>query len=280
SADLYQNSQAVDYYTRALAFVDPDDLATQYDLLAERVELYSRMGKRDLQWKDLTALERWAEDLGDNDRIAKTIMLHASYYFATGEYVNAIECARRAEVYPMSTANSELALYTQLVWSLALLSLGRLDEALKRAAETLQHYRTAGNRKEQGRALTAMGLIALEQKEPALAEKYLLEGLEIAREVKDPGLEARALNNLAMSEGAVNGNYGRAREYYQQAYKLTHEIGDRHAESIALGNLGFAAGMLGEFVTARLYHDLSLFLTRETGNRSQEIYALINLSAI
>ncbi len=280
AADSYQNRQAVDYYTRALAFVVPEDLATQYDLLAERVELYSRMGKRDLQWKDLSALERWAEDLGDADRIAKVLMLRASYYFVTGDYLNSIDCAQRAGMYPASAADTELALYTQLVWSQALLRLGRLDEAMQRAYEALTGDRLVINRKGEFKALAVMGLIALEQKEPAAAQKYLIESLEIAREVNDPGFQARALNNLALSEGSVHGNYALAREYYEQSYKIAREIGDRMAESFTLGNLGFVAGMQGDFVAARSYHEQALFVAREISNRYHETYTLINLSAV
>jgi tetratricopeptide (TPR) repeat protein len=282
AADSYQNNQAVDFYTRALAFVAPEDLPSQYDLLAERVELYYRMGKRDLQWKDLTALERWAKDLGDMDRIAKTLMLQASYYFATGDYLNSIDCAKRAESYSTSAQveHTELALYTQVVWCMALLRLGRLDEAMHRARATLYRDRSERNRKEECRILTAMGLIALEQKEPAQASKHLVDAVEIAREIKDPGLEARALNNLALSEASVNGNYALALQYYKQSYKIAIEIGDRTAESLAMGNLGFIAGIQGDFVAARSYHEQSLYLAREIGNRYQEAYTLINFIAV
>jgi tetratricopeptide (TPR) repeat protein len=106
-----------------------------------------------------------------------------------------------------------------------------------------------------------------------------VDAVEIAREIKDPGLEARALNNLALSEASVNGNYALARQYYEQSFKIASEIGDRIAESLALGNLGFTAGMQGDFAAARLYHGQSLYLAREIGNRYQEAYTLINLSA-
>ena len=280
AADAYQNSEAVDYYTRALAFVPPDDLATQYDLLAERVELYSRMGKRDLQLKDLNALERWANQLGDTDRIAKMLMLQASYYFATGDYLNSIDCAKRAEAYSISIATTELALYTQVVWCNDLLRLGRLDEAMQRAHATLNLDRKEGNRREESRILNAMGLIALERKEPSDAQRYFIEALEIAREIKDPGLEARALSNLALAEGSLNGNYALAREYYEQSYKIARQIGDRISECSGLGNLGFAAGMQGDFLAARSYHEQALLIAREVGNRYQEINTLINLSAL
>src|SRR4029450_8287270 len=114
---------------------------------------------------------------------------------------------------------------------------------MHRAQEALHRDRMANHRKEEGRVLAAMGLIALEQKEPANAQEYLIEALEIAREVKDLGLQTRALNNLALSEGSVNGNYALAREYFEKSYQIARQIGDRVAEGFTLVNLGFAAGM-------------------------------------
>ena len=279
AAESYQNHEAIEYYNRALAFTPVDDFGTQFDLLVERVELFNRLGSRTAQLQDLAALESLAAQLGDSQHIAKVLMLRASYYFATGDYLNAIDCAKRAEDYK-STEGSELVLYTQVVWCTALLRLGRLDEAMQRAEETLMRDQAARNRKEECRILNVMGLIALEQKEPASAQKYLIEALELAREIKDPGLEARVLNNLALSEGSVNGNYELASDYYEKSYKIAREIGDSVAEVFSLGNMGFAAGMQGDFAAARSYHEQTLLLAREIGDRYQETYTLINLSAV
>ena len=279
AAESYQNHEAIEYYNRALAFTPLDDLNTQFDLLVERVELFNRLGSRTAQLQDLAALESLAEQFDDSQRIAKVLMLRSAYYFVTGDYVNSIECARQADDYSGPIASTELALYTQVVWSQALLRLGRLDEAMQRAQESLNRDRNAHNRKEEGRTLAALGLIALEQKEPTNAQKYLTAALEIAREVKDPGLQTRALNNLALSEGSVNGNYSLAREYFEESYQIAREIGDRVAEGFTLVNLGFAAGMQGDFVAARSYHEQSLLVAREIGNRYHQIYILINLSA-
>ena len=280
AAESYQNHDAIEHYNRALAFTPVEDLETQFDLLTERVELFNRVGNRTAHLQDLDALEKLATQLDDVDRIAKVLRLRAAYYFATSDYLNSIDCAQRAELFSPSISNTELALYTQVVWCMALLRLGRLDEAMQRARATLHRDRSAGNRREECRILTSMGLIALEQKEPAKAREYLVDAMEIAREIKDPGLEARALNNLALSEGSVNGNYALARQYYEQSYKIASEIGDRVAEGLGLGNLGFSAGMQGDFVAARSYHEQSLYLAREIGNRYQETYILINLSAL
>jgi predicted ATPase/class 3 adenylate cyclase len=280
AAELYQNHQAIDYYTRALTFTPLDDLETQFDILVERVELFNRRADRVSQFNDLDALDKLASRLGDHNRLAKMLMLRAVYFYMLGNYLDAIDDASHAETLSDAIAETDLAFLAQTTWFVALLRLGRLDESMQRAQNTLQRVRSIRNRREEARVLNAMGLIALEQKEPATAEGYLIRALEICREIKDRGLEARALGNLAMCEASVKGNYAQARQLHEQSYRLAREIGDRNAEGVALGNLGFTTGMQGDFGASYQYHEQALSLARETGNRYHETYTLINLSAV
>jgi tetratricopeptide (TPR) repeat protein len=246
----------------------------------ERVGLFSRMGKRNLQLMDIDFLSKWAEQLDDRDRIAKAMMLRSAYFYFVSNYQDAIEYAKQAEAHSTSLEDTELALYTGVVRSVSLLRLGRLDEAMAHAQKTLERDRRAGNRKETSRILNAMGWIALDQNQPTAAREYLLEALEISREIRDAALESRALNQLAMLEDSVNRNYALASEYYERCYRLAREIGDRYMETGALANLGFAAGMQGDFVSARAHHEQALILARESGDVNQEVFTLVNLSAI
>jgi len=280
AADAYQNSQAVDYFTRALAFIPVDDLVTHSDLITERLELFARMGQRELQLNDLHLLERWAEQIDDNNRLARVMLLWSLYYHTTGHYLNAVEFAKRADSYFTSETLPEFTIKMQNYWASALLRLGQPSEAMEHAKLGFQTAQAANRREDEARFLTVMGLIALEQKDPGLAHKYLEEGLVIARETKERRLEASALNNLAISEGSVKGNYALAAEYYEQSYKIAKEIGDRYSEGLALANLGFTAGMQGNITAAYLYHEHSLMVAREVGNIYQEVYTLINLSAV
>lgn len=280
SAGLYQNHQAVDYFTRALAYTPFDDIASQFDLVAERVELHSRLAKRDEQLKDLETLEGWAVRLNDRDRLMKVRMLRSAYHFFMGNYQESIRNAMEAQGASESLANSNLAIYTEVVWATDLLRLGRMDEAMRRAQSTLERVRALGNRNEECRILNIMGWIALEKKEVLLTKQYLNEALEIARAMKNLDVEAKALNNLAMAEGSLNGNFSLARDYHEQSYKLSRMIGDRNSEASTLVNLGYVAGMLGDFSAARVYHEQALRMAMEVGNLYHEIYTLINLSAV
>jgi tetratricopeptide (TPR) repeat protein len=280
AAGLYQNNQAVDYLTRALAYTPFDDVTTQFDLVAERVELFSRMGKRDLQIKDIESLGEWAKQLGDGNRLGQVLVLRAFYHHAMGQYLEAADCAQQAKSHLSSDIFPELVVRIQNLWASSLLRLGRNDEAMLQALSGLAIARSLGLRVDEGRMLTVMGLIALEQKDPSLAHQYLEESLTLARALKERRLESYAVNNLALSEGAVRGNYVLAGEYYQQAYALAKEVGDRYQEGIALTNMGFAAGLRGDLSLAFLYHEQALLVAREIGNINQEAYTLINLSAI
>ena len=66
---------------------------------------------------------------------------------------------------------------------------------MKHVEEGLQLVRKLGKRIEEGKILNTMGLIALEQKEPASAKFYFEQALSIARETFNRGLETKSLNS-------------------------------------------------------------------------------------
>lgn len=280
SADLFQNSQAVEYFTRALGYAPFDDLTTQFDLVAERVELYGRMSRHDLQLKDLNSLEYWADQLKDEDRLMKVRMLFASYHYFIGNYQQAVEFAISSAGASEELANSRFGLYTQVVRATALMRLGRMNDAMQFARSALDRVRVLKNRDEECRILNVMGLIALEMKTSSIAGEYLAEALTIAREVKNLDVESKALNNLAMAEGSLNGDYALARRYYEESYDLQFKIGNMNGIITSLNNLGFITGMQGDFASARSYYSRSLQMAREVGEENQELYTLINMSSL
>lgn len=280
SADLYRNNEAVEYYTKALSFTDSEDLETQFDLVVERAELYSRMAKRDLQLNDLVSLEHWAGQIQDDDRIAIVMMLRSAYHYFIGNYQESIEYAEKAGNSSDSLANSERAIYTRHVWSTSLQRLGRSDEAMRLANGLIDICRKKGLRLHEGRILNSLGLIAIDQEDSDSAKKYFSASLEIANDINNPELKSKALNSLAMVEGPLNGNYALAHDYFEKSLGLAKEAGDRVTELTLYGNLGFAASMQGDFEAARAYYEQSLAHSHETGHLHQMINTLINLSAL
>ena len=281
SSDLYHNSQAIDYYTRALAFASDDDLGAQFDLLTERAGLFHRIGERTSQSKDLDSLEKLARQLADSRRMAKVEIMNAYYcYYGVSDYHAVIQRSQRVLDLSDETGDIDIVIDAHLLLSSAHWRLGNLEEAMRIAKTCLQLARDSGGRLLEGRALSVLGMVAMEQNKHDVAHDYLMEAVLIAREVRNTDLEGKALNNLAMSAGYLQGDFALARDYFEQAYAIMHERGDRTAEGVGMTNLGYTAGMLGDFAAARAYHEQALSISREVGNLYQEAYTLINLSAV
>lgn len=280
SAEAYQNNQAIEYYTRAYSFTAFDDFENQYRLLLERVNLYGRIGNRALQARDLDALEKLAVQLRDDRRLATAWRLYAHYYFTIGDYQNTLQTSERVIEISMRLEEPEIALGIYLVRSQASFRLGRVEEAIARQRDGLDLARTLKNRVEEGRSLTALGLILLESRQPALAVEHMEQAVEIAREVGDRVLESRALGNLANAAAYVLRDYISAREYYKQAQKLAVELGDRFGEGVEKANIGWVTMLLGDYETARAELEGALSIAREVDHSYQEIYTLLNLSAV
>jgi predicted ATPase/class 3 adenylate cyclase len=280
AAESYQNHQAIEYYKRALAFTPLNDLQTQFDILMERVELHNRIGNRAEQSKDLETLVILAAELHDQQRLAKVEVKRAYYCYGVSDYHAAIDGSKRALNLTDDKADIEIVIDAYLLLLSAYMRLGNLNEALQIGRTCLQLAHDSGLRLQEGRVLSMMGLVAIEQADHQSADEYLTKAVHIARKVRNTDLEAKALNNLAMSVGFLQGDFALARDYYEQAFVIMHQRGDRMAEGIALGNLGYTARMVGDFQAARTYHEQALSISREVDNRSHEIDTLINLSAV
>ncbi|MGZ9221499.1 MAG: ATP-binding protein, partial [Anaerolineales bacterium] len=279
-SDLYQNGQGIDYYTRALAFTSVDDLRTLFDLLAERMELFNRLGDRVSQSQDLDSLEALAGQLNDAQCMAQVDVLFAHYFISIGDYPAVVRHSENVMELNRTVEDADIALDTYRVWPLALLRQGKLEEAMRVAQEGRRLAQVYGVPVKEGYILNSMGLIAIEQKDPAIAHGYLEKALSIAKETGDRRLESRSLANLGYSAGLIRQDYPSAREYFEEGYAIMHEHGERAAECTALGNLGWVAGMQGDFLAARWYLEQALLAAREVGNLYLETNSLINLSAI
>ncbi len=207
AAGAYQNRQAVDYFSRALVITPSENLQAQFDHLLARAKLYGLMGERKFQIQDLDMLERLSRQSGNDTLLARVWMMRADYAYSVSDFQLAIEKAKQALDLTQSVGVEDIAYDAYRISPLALLRQGKLDEALQQANEGLKLVHRLGKRIEEGKILNSMGLISLEQKEPASAQAYFEEALNIARETFNRGLETKSLNNLGNSAGFILGDY-------------------------------------------------------------------------
>ncbi len=279
SLSLYQNQQAIDYFTRALTFVPDDDLRTKFDLILLRVECYYNISNHTEHLTDLDVLEEFAKDLKDGVFLARAYMRRAYYSLSLGDYQGALTHAIQSRDFAEASNDIDTVLAIYLVLPNALLRLGKTTEALQHAKDGLAFAKNANNRKAEGSALTLLGLVSLEVESPTIAMGYQKQALLIAQEIKDRYLELKVLNNLANTVGLSLGDFSSARDYFEQAHVIIHELGNIKFRGGILMNLGWVTNILGDYSAAMNYHEQALVFLRETRDQLLEMYAYFNLSA-
>ena len=277
--NAYQNRQAIDYFTRALAFLTEDDLETRFDLLIKRVECLYNIGDSVSQISDLKESEKLARELMDDSLLARALMRQAHRCSVIGDYQNAIQYTSQAKELAQATHAEKVLMDAYIVLPDSLSHTGKITEASLQAEEGLAYARKSKNRWGEAHMLMALGLALLELKGPNAAQKHQEQALILAREVKDRYLEGKALNNLANAVGLAQGDYHAAYEYFFQALSVFQEQGNRVGIGLALANLGWASTILGDYSAAMTYYERSLVFNREQGNIMNEMYTNINLSA-
>ena len=280
AARAYQNSQAIDSYTHALALSSIENIQERFDLLLARTALYRTTGDRAGQEQDLATLELLAEkQQNDRNRVIVTLR-QVDFAFDMGEFQEAQLLAQSAIELAESVQALDAATHAYRTLPLSLARLGQYAEAIQIAQTGLKLTQQVGDRASEGQIFNALGLITLEQKESDQARIYFEKSKVIAKKTGNRRLEAQVLNNMGLISGLHENDYTAAGKYYEKMLEIVQEIGSRIGECYALGNLGWTMSMQGDFAQARSYFLQALTIARETGDRSQETYGTINLGAM
>ncbi len=95
----------------------------------------------------------------------------------------------------------------------------------------------------------------------------------------DAGARADAQNGLGNLLGDI-GEYGAARQHYEEALALRRSLGDDEGVAGTLNNLGLISAWLGEYERATSLHGESLELRRALGDALGEAQSLSNLGDV
>ncbi len=277
--DGYQNSQAVDYYSRALALTPETNLEDRYDLLLARERIYDLQGARKAQAKDLTALKMLATQLKEISRQAEVSLRQSELALNTSNYEDSISAAKESISNARDGADSarEAAGYKQ--WGRAL----RLQGAYVAAREQLElageRAQAAGANRIWAHSVKDLGAMAIYQGDHAGARTYLEQALGLYRQIGDRRGESLSLQNLGVVAKDM-ADYAGARDYSNQALLICLEIGDRRGESLCFDNLASLARREGNYVQAQINYERSLGIYREIGDRRGEAMSLDNLGIV
>ncbi|HUS67683.1 MAG TPA: protein kinase [Kofleriaceae bacterium] len=274
------NQDALRQLTRAIKLLPAADHERRFDARCQREVVLRRLARRPAQLREIDAMRKEAEALGQPRKLALVHSRMAQFYIdvrrlaqAQRAAAPALEYAREAQS-PLGEAEA-----LRLRAEIARLT-GQNQEALRLCDQALalcsddkdglaQRATILNNR---GTTLWNMG--RLDEAIDAYAET-----LVIYRMSKQPRLEARALNNMGVVFSAL-GEAEEALAHYKSSLKLDQELGDRSQIALKLGNIGQCYADLGDLDRGERYLTKALGIAEEAEDRSALIDVTISLGQV
>jgi predicted ATPase len=156
---------------------------------------------------------------------------------------------------------------------------GDLLAATQALEESLETWRTTGERRAIGGALSNLGTVMELRGDLDRAQALQEEALAIAREIADPLRIASALNNLALVTWR-NGDIQRATTLLEESVAIKRKQGNSVGLAITLNNLGMLAAEAGDVDAAIAYMEETLAIDRKLGNPGGIADSLGNLASL
>jgi predicted ATPase len=171
------------------------------------------------------------------------------------------------------------ALRAAAIWTQAriLFRTGRLPESEKWLEQGLALAREAKDRRAEGVIRSALGVAIGSVGRIDEGLAHYEAALAIHREMGNPQYEAKALQNLSTLR-AEQGRLAESLALGRHALAIYRETGHRVAEAQVLGNLAVILNDQGDGEDARRHFDAALAIEREIGNRWGEGNTLGNLA--
>jgi predicted ATPase/transcriptional regulator with XRE-family HTH domain len=224
---------------------------------------------------------------------------HAEYYLSLAETaeikyrgpeqkiwlrrIDAEQNNLRAAFFWSSTNEAGVEIGLRLLVALCMfwLGLGRSEEGRAWVEKMLAWPETTRHELLRAKLLDTAGLLAWAQSDSQASLAVLNESLELFRKLDyQPGC-AQVLNHLGQAT-QLQGDLGKATDYYQQSLALFRQLGAQWNwdAAWALGNLGQTAQLQGDQSRAEELCEESLALFRSVGDTRGSTWALYHLGEL
>jgi len=120
-------------------------------------------------------------------------------------------------------------------------------------------------KRDRGRALSAVGNLALSQRDDDEAERLFRESLALFRELDDARMSANVQTNLALL-ALARGQYADAEPLLVECATLARTLDNAHLLAVNLGNLAIVVRARGDAERAASLFEESLTLARDVGD--------------
>jgi serine/threonine protein kinase/predicted ATPase len=275
AVELGGNADGFRQLTRALTLLPPTDHERRFACHRLREEILRRLAKRPPQLRELHALRKAAETLGDPGKLAIAHSALAQFYIDVGKAPAALRAVAPALQYARDAGDPLLEAEALRLRAAIARLVGNAEESLRlveQALELCDRTAPADGGRPPTAALVARATIVNQRgttlwnigRLEAAIESYA-EALVIYRAIGMGRHEARALNNMGIVFAAL-GEYEEALAHYKSALKLDQALGDRSSIAQKLGSIGQCYSDLGDVERAESYLAKALKVAEQTGD--------------
>ncbi|MFT3692322.1 MAG: tetratricopeptide repeat protein [Kofleriaceae bacterium] len=282
AVELGGNADAFRQLTRALKLLPEADHERRFTSHRLREEILRRLAKRPQQLRELHALRKEAEAIGEPGKLAVAHNALAQFYIDVGKAPAALRAVAPALGYAREAGDTLIESEALRLRAAIARLVGNAEESLRLVEQALEIVdRTMENSKvtETGQRAPTPVLMAratiLNQRGTTLwnigkleesIESYA-EALVIYRAIGMQRHEARALNNMGIVFAAL-GEYEEALAHYKSALKIDQALGERSGLALKLGNIGQCYSDIGDLDRAESYLSRALKVAEQTGDLS------------
>jgi predicted ATPase/tRNA A-37 threonylcarbamoyl transferase component Bud32 len=285
AVDLGGNADAFRQLSRVLKLLPGDDHERRFAAHRLREEILRRLAKRPQQLRELHALRKAAEILGEPGKLAIAHAALAQFYIDVGKAPAALRAVAPALSYAREAGDALLEAEALRLRAAIARLVGNAEDSLRLVEQALALCDGTGSSdggrprppvliaratilNQRGTTLWNMGRLE------AAIESYA-EALVIYRAIGMGRHEARALNNMGIVFAAL-GEYEEALAHYKSALKLDQALGERSSIALKLGNIGQCYADLGDLDRAESYLGKALKVAEQTGDLSAAADAAVS----
>ncbi|HEY0250795.1 MAG TPA: tetratricopeptide repeat protein, partial [Kofleriaceae bacterium] len=282
AVELGGNADAFRQLSRALKLLPELDHERRFTAHRLREEILRRLAKRPQQLRELHALRKAAEAIGEPGKLAVAHNALAQFYIDVGKAPAALRAVAPALQYAREGGDTLVEAEALRLRAAIARLVGNAEESLKLVEQALalvdktmeQSKVTETGQRAPTPVLMARATI-LNQRGSTLwnigkleqsIESYA-EALVIYRAIGMQRHEARALNNMGIVFAAL-GEYEEALAHYKSALKIDQALGERSGLALKLGNIGQCYSDIGDLDRAESYLGRALKVAEQTGDLS------------
>jgi tetratricopeptide (TPR) repeat protein len=286
AVELGGNADAFRQLSRALKLLPGTDHDRRFTAHRLREEILRRLAKRAQQLRELHAMRKEAEAIGEAGKLATAHSALAQFYIDVGKAPAALRAVAPALDYAREAKDVLLEAEALRLRAAIARLVGNAEESQRLVEQALELVDAAAKGTETGRPPTPV-LVAratiLNQRGTTLwnigkleqAIESYAEALVIYRAVGMTRHEARALNNMGIVFAAL-GEYEEALAHYKSALKIDQALGERSGLALKLGNIGQCYSDLGDTERAESYLSRALKVAEQTGDLSAAADAAVS----